>query len=98
MKQLTPPKRVEEADESQSLKRAVEVIQELHRQIIILKAENKELKDRLSQNSHSTKLLLSGGCDKPKPKSRRRQSGRNSGGQTGYPGSINIRLFSITDR
>lgn len=52
-----------------------------------LKAEIKELKNRLAQNStNSSKPPSTDGLAKPAPKSLRKNTGRKPGGQNGHPG------------
>lgn len=89
MKHPTSQKNAQEqASKSLSLEQALEVIQELRHQIMALETENQKLKDQLSKNSrNSSKPPSSDGYEKPSPKSRRKKSGRNSGGQKGHPGS-----------
>jgi transposase len=96
MEQPTPQKKDQApSSEPVSLEQALEVIQELRRQLIALEAENQKLKDQLSQNSrNSSKPPSSDGYAKPSPKSRRQKSSRKSGGQKGHLG---VTLEAVAD-
>ena len=64
-----------------------EEIKRLHLEIADLKANNKELLDRLSKNSsNSHKPPSSDGYEKPDPKSQRKTSNKKPGGQIGHKG------------
>ena len=72
----------------QKIKEQSETIDELRRTIDSLQQTNKELTERLSQNSrNSSKPPSSDGLNKPSPKSMRERSGKKSGGQVGHPGA-----------
>lgn len=88
MKQSVPQKKAkEQASKPLSLEQALEAIQELRNQIIVLQAENQKLKDQLSKNSrNSSKPPSSDGYGKPDPKSSRKKSNRKTGGQKGHQG------------
>ena len=89
MESQAPPKEPKEpVSHPLDLERALDIIDELRGRIAALEAENKKLEDQLSKNSrNSSKPPSSDGYEKPSPKSRRKKSGRNSGGQKGHPGS-----------
>src|SRR4030067_9851 len=53
--------------------------------IFALVARIENLEDRLA-SSNTGKLRSSDGYEKPAPKSRRKRSGKKSGGQVGHPG------------
>ena len=65
------------------------VIAELRTRVAALEAENAELKRRLGMNSTNSSKPPSSDSPfvKPTPKSLRRKSGREPGGQPGHPGS-----------
>jgi transposase len=65
------------------------VIAELRARVAALEAENAELKRRLGMNSTNSSKPPSSDSPftKPTPKSLRRRSGRQPGGQPGHPGS-----------
>ena len=65
----------------------VQVFQELSEVIVTLTMRVVELEDQLAKNSsNSGKPPSSDGYEKPAPKSRRKRSGKKSGGQEGHPG------------
>jgi transposase len=67
----------------------VELIERLRAEIVDVRAENAELKQRLGQNSRNSSRPPSSDSPFAKPvlKSLRRKSGRRPGGQSGHPGS-----------
>src|SRR6185312_5328049 len=70
-----------------ALQAAAVLIQSLLRRIAQLEQELKELKGRLTQDSHNSHHPpASDGLGKPAPKSLRTRSGRRPGGQPGHPG------------
>lgn len=70
-----------------SLSALIDLVLGLEDQVRKLKAEIKELKNRLAKNSaNSSKPPSTDGLAKPAPKSLRKNSGRRPGGQTGHPG------------
>ena len=71
----------------QGAEAVVKVFQELSEVIVILTMRVVELEDQLAKNSsNSGKPPSSDGYEKPAPKSRRKRSGKKSGGQVGHPG------------
>lgn len=71
----------------QGAEAVVKVFQELSEVIITLTTRVVELEDQLAKNSsNSGKPPSSDGYEKPAPKSRRKRSGKKSGGQVGHPG------------
>jgi transposase len=65
----------------------VKVFQEILGVIVKLLVRVTELEDQLAKNSsNSGKPPSSDGYEKPAPKSRRKRSGKKSGGQVGHPG------------
>jgi transposase len=66
-----------------------EMIARLEAKVAVLEADNAELKRQLKQNSRSSSKPPSTDSPlvKPPPKSLRRKSGREAGGQPGHPGS-----------
>lgn len=65
----------------------VKAFQELSEAIVTLLVRVTELEDQLAKNSgNSGKPPSSDGYEKPAPKSRRKRSGKKSGGQVGHPG------------
>lgn len=66
----------------------VDIILALQAQVQTLQKRVDDLEARLAKNSqNSSKPPSSDGYTKPDPKSLRNKSGRNSGGQSGHPGS-----------
>ena len=62
--------------------------QEYAKKIELLEARLQEAEDRLARNSNNSNTpSSSAGPEKPKPKSRRKKSGKNVGGQLGHDGS-----------
>jgi len=71
----------------QGAEAVVKVFQELSEVIVTLMMRVVELEDQLAKNSsNSGKPPSSDGYEKPAPKSRRKRSGKKSGGQVGHPG------------
>lgn len=71
----------------QGAEAVVKVFQELSEVIVTLTMRVVELEDQLAKNSgNSGKPPSSDGYEKPAPKSRRKRSGKKSGGQVGHPG------------
>src|SRR3989337_134848 len=65
----------------------VKAFQELSGVIVTLLVRVTELEDQLAKNSsNSGKPPSSDGYEKPAPKSRRKRSGKKSGGQAGHTG------------
>ena len=70
-----------------SLSALIALVLRLEALVRRLRAELKELKNRLAQNStNSGKPPSTDGLAKPAPKSLRKKSGRKPGGQEGHPG------------
>lgn len=71
----------------QGAEAVVKAFQELSEMIVTLTTRVTELEDQLSKNSsNSGKPPSSDGYEKPAPKSRRKRSGKKSGGQAGHKG------------
>jgi transposase len=71
----------------QGAEAVVKVFQELSEVIVTLTMRVVELEDQLAKNSrNSGKPPSSDGHEKPAPKSRRKRSGKKSGGQEGHAG------------
>lgn len=71
----------------QGAEAVVKVFQELSEVIVTLTTRVVELEDQLAKNSgNSGKPPSSDGYEKPAPKSRRKRSGKKSGGQVGHAG------------
>ena len=60
----------------------------LQQEIAVLSAQVAQLQSRLSKNSHNSHQLPSsdGPTKRPRPRSVRKRSGKQSGGQPGHPG------------
>jgi transposase len=71
----------------QGAEAVVKAFQELSEMVVTLTTRVTELEDQLSKNSsNSGKPPSSDGYEKPAPKSRRKRSGKKSGGQAGHSG------------
>lgn len=71
----------------QGVEAVVKVFEELSGIIVTLTVHVTELEDQLTKNSsNSGKPPSSDGYEKPAPKSRRKRSGKKSGGQAGHKG------------
>lgn len=87
MDQLPPLKNLSAAQKDELLVGLWAENQVLRQQLAVLEARVKELEARSAQNSrNSSKPPSSDGLQKPRPKSRRKRSGRKSGGQSGHKG------------
>ena len=64
------------------------LIEKLETKVQQLEQQVKDLSDQLAKNSNnSSKPPSSDGYEKPQPKSTRKKSNKNSGGQPGHKGS-----------
>ena len=77
-----------------------QVIEELRARVVVLEAENAELKRRLGMNSTNSSRPPSSDSPfvKPAPKSLRGRSGRRPGGQPGHPGSTLVLVADPDER
>lgn len=98
---MTPEEEQELRDENTRLQGQVRIQQELierqAQQIGVLSAQVAELHSRLSKDSHNSHLPPSSDRFKRQPKSLRKKSGKNPGGQPGHPGQM-LKLVEQPDR
>src|SRR6516165_3872828 len=65
-----------------------ELIERQSQQIALLTAQVEDLQARLSKDSHNSHLPPSSDPFKSQPKSLRKKSGKQAGGQPGHPGQL----------
>ena len=74
------------------------VIALIQKMFMVLAERIEKLEDQLAKNSsNSGKPPSSDGYEKPAPKSRRKRSGKKSGGQMGHPGST-LKMVAKADK
>ncbi len=75
-------------DKDALIVRLFAALEDLQARVTLLESENQELRGKLAKNSqNSSKPPSTDGYKKPKPKSLRKPSGKQSGGQKGHPGA-----------
>ncbi len=75
-------------DKDSLIVRLFAAIEDLQARMTLLESENQELRGKLAKNSqNSSKPPSTDGYKKPKPKSLRKPSGKQSGGQKGHSGA-----------
>jgi transposase len=74
-----------------------DLIEKQAQQLALLSAQVEELQARLSKDSHNSHLPPSSDRFKRQPKSLRKKSGKQAGGQPGHPGQM-LRMVEQPDR